>query len=60
MVDVYENTSFIEGNYENELVIVLDSVFDEYPQALLIHAKKHKCTQKKHMINALITRLFNK
>ena len=47
MVDVYENTSFIEGNYENELVIVLDSVFDEYPQALLIQAKKHKCTQKK-------------
>ena len=46
MVDLYENTSFIEGNYENELVIVLDSVFDEYPQALLIQAKKHKCTQK--------------
>ena len=60
MVDLYENTSFIEGNYENELVIVLDSVFDEYPQALLIQAKKRKCTQKKHMINALITRLFNK
>ena len=60
IADVHENTSFIEGNYENELVIVLDSVFDEYPQALLIHAKKHKCTQKKHMINALITRLFNK
>ena len=47
MVDVYENTGFIEGNYENELVIVLDSAFEKYPQALLIQAKKHKCTHNK-------------
>ena len=52
MADVHENTSFIEDNYENELVIVLDSVFNEYPNTLLIKAKKHKCTRKKHMINA--------
>ena len=33
IADVHENTSFIEGNYENELVIVLDSV--------LMHILKH-------------------
>ena len=59
MVDVHENTSFIEGHYENEFVIVLDSVFNKYPKTLLIQAKKkHKCTQKKHMINAYIPRFF--
>ena len=58
MADVHENTSFIEGKYENELVIVLDSVFNEYPKTLLIQAKKHKCTGKKHMINACISRFF--
>ena len=57
MVDVHENTSFIEDNYENELVIVVDSVFNEYSKTL-IQAKKHKCTQKKHMINAYIPRSF--
>ena len=35
MADVHENTSFIEGNYENELVTVLDSVFNEYPNTLI-------------------------
>ena len=35
MADVHENTSFIEGNYENELVIVLDSVFNKYPNTLI-------------------------
>ena len=58
MTDVHENTSFIEGNYENELAIVLDSVFNEYPETLLIQAKKHKSTRKTHKINACITRLF--
>ena len=33
IADVHEHTSFIEGNYENELVIVLDSV--------LMHILKH-------------------
>ena len=41
----HENTSFVEGNYENELVLVLDSAFNYYPKALLIQVKKHKCTQ---------------
>ena len=36
-----ENASFVEGNYENELVLVLDSAFNYYPKKL-IQAKKHK------------------
>ena len=28
MVDVYKNTSFVEGNYTDKLVIVLHSVID--------------------------------
>ena len=40
MADVHENTSFTEGNYRNEVVIVLDSDFNYYPKALLIHVKK--------------------
>ena len=63
MADVDKNTSFVEGNYEDKSVIVLDSVINEHPKTLLIQAKKHKCTQKctqkkKHMINAPITRFF--
>ena len=44
MVNVQENTSFVNGNYTNEVVIVLDSVFNNYAQASLIQVKrKHKC-----------------
>ena len=40
MADVHEHTSFTEGNYRNDVVIVLDSDFNYYPKALLIHVKK--------------------
>ena len=42
--NVHENTSFVEGNYRNELVIVLHSVFNYYSQTSLIQVKKRKCT----------------
>ena len=44
ITDVHENTSFVEGNYRNELVVVLDSVFNDYSKTLLIQVKTHKCT----------------
>ena len=44
IADVQENTSFVEGNYRNELVIVLHSVYNDYPKRSLIQVKKHKCT----------------
>ena len=45
MADVHENTSFIEGNYRNEFVIVLHSVINNYPQTLIqVKKKKQKCT----------------
>ena len=44
MANTHENTSFLEGNYGNELVIVLHSVFNNYPKTSLIQVKKHKCT----------------
>ena len=43
IANVHENTSFVEGNYENKLLIVLDSVFNNYPQTSLVQVKKHKC-----------------
>ena len=42
--DVHKNTSFVEGNYRNKLVIVLHSVIDNYLQTSLIQVKTHKCT----------------
>ena len=42
IADVHENTSFVKGNY----VLVLDSIFNDYPKTWLIQAKKN--------INALI------
>ena len=42
MADVHENTTFAEGKYRNELVIVLRSVINNYPQTSLIQVKKHK------------------
>ena len=36
MVDLHKNTSFIEGNYRDKLVIVLHSVIDNYLKTSLI------------------------
>ena len=44
MVDVHKNTSFVEGNYRDKLVIVLYSVIGNYLKTSLIQLKKHKCT----------------
>ena len=44
MVDVYKNTSFVEGNYRDKLVIVLHSVIDNYLKTSLIQVKAHKYT----------------
>ena len=41
--NVHKNTSFVEGNYRQKLVIVLHSVFNYYSQTSLIQVKKHKC-----------------
>ena len=30
LADVHESTSFVEGNYENKLVLVLYSVFNDH------------------------------
>ena len=42
--NVHKNTSFVEGNYRTELVIVLHSFFNYYSQTSLIQVKKRKCT----------------
>ena len=39
MVDVHKNTSFVESNYSDEILIVLHSVIDNYLKTL-IQAKK--------------------
>ena len=44
MADGHKNTSFLEGNYRNKLVIVLDSVIDDYLRTSLIQTKTHKNT----------------
>ena len=44
MVDLHKNTSFIEGNYWDKLVIVLHSVIDNYLKTSLIQVKTHKNT----------------
>ena len=36
MVDVEKNTSAVRDKYRNELVIVLHSVFNDYPQTSLV------------------------
>ena len=41
MVDVHKNTSFVEGNYRGEVVIVLHSVIDNYLKASLVEVKIH-------------------
>ena len=43
MVDVDKNTSFVEGNYRNEVVIVLDSAVDNYLKTSLEEVRKHNC-----------------
>ena len=47
IADVHENTSFIESNYGNKLVIVLHSVFNNYPKTSLIEVKTNQKTIKK-------------
>ena len=42
MVDVHKNISFVEGNYSDEIVIVLHSVIDNYLKTSLIQPKKQK------------------
>ena len=42
MVNVHKNTSFFEGNYRGELVIVLHSVIDSYLKASLVQVRIHK------------------
>ena len=42
MVDVHKNTSFIERNYNDEIVIVFHSVINNYLKTSLIQAKKQK------------------
>ena len=44
MVDAHKNTSFVEGNYRDKLVIVLHSVIDNYLKTSLIQVKAHKYT----------------
>ena len=67
IANVHENTSFVEGNYENEVVIFLDSVFNNYPQTLIQVKTKKKCKKKvniendvnkKYIINTLIPKCF--
>ena len=67
IANVHENTSFVEGNYENEVVIFLDSVFNDYPQTLIQVKTKKKCIKKiniendvnkKYIINTLIPKCF--
>ena len=50
MVDAHKNTSFVEGNYRDKLVIVLHSVIDNYLKTSLIQVKRHKCTQIHQLI----------
>ena len=42
IVDVHKNTSFVEGNYSDEIVIVLHSVINNYLKTSLVQVKKHK------------------
>ena len=41
--NVYENTSFIENNYRDELVIVLHSVVGMCLERSLVQVRTHKC-----------------
>ena len=36
LANVHKNTSFVRGNYRNKLVIVLNSVIDDYLQTSLV------------------------
>ena len=35
-MDVHRSTSSVRDNYRNKLIIVLHSVFDDYPQTSLV------------------------
>ena len=39
MVDVHKNTSFIQGNYRNKLIMFLHSVFNDYLQTSLVQGR---------------------
>ena len=39
MVDVDENTSFVDNSNKNKLVIVLDSVFGNYLKTSLVQCR---------------------
>ena len=41
--NVHENTSFVEGNYRDEVVIVLHSVVGKCLKTSLVQVKKNKC-----------------
>ena len=43
MVDIHKNTSFAEGSYRGEIIIVLHSVIDSYHKTSLVQVKIHKC-----------------
>ena len=43
MVDIHKNTSFVEGSYRGEIIIVLHSVIDSYLKTSLAQVKIHKC-----------------
>ena len=44
MVDIHENTNFIEGNYRDKRIIVLHYIIDNYLKTSLIQVRTHKCT----------------
>ena len=44
MVNIHENTNFIEGNYRDKLIIVLHYIIDNYLKTSLIQVRTHKCT----------------
>ena len=44
MVNLHKNTSFVEDNYRDKLVIVLYSMIINYLKTSLIQVKTHECT----------------
>ena len=43
ITNVHENTSFVEGNYRDELLIVLHSVVGRCLETSLVQVRTHKC-----------------
>ena len=44
MVDIHENTNFIEVNYRDKLIIALHYIIDNYLKTSLLQVRTHKCT----------------